>query len=176
MKLRSFGGLFVLGLAAASSTALVVACSSSSSSGGTGDDAGTGLDATGAHDTSTNDDGSATADSAPDAGADVQTPCGDAGTCTSGQLCVTFDNGGGSCDQTILDAGVCPAGYVSCGVNDDGGMFGCRVSSIIQQCNPLPPECTNGVPSCNTCGTDLCSSCDCVDASATTATCNCLSP
>jgi len=173
MNFRS--SLFVLGLAAASSTALVVACSSSSSSGPAGgDDAG--ADATGNHDAATHDDSSATPDSAPDSAPDVQTPCGDAGICTGDQLCVTFDNGGGSCDQTILDGGVCPSGYVSCGTNDDGGMFGCRVSNIIQQCNDLPSSCTNGVPSCNTCGTELCVSCDCVDASATTATCSCLAP
>jgi hypothetical protein len=171
MKLRS--GLFILCLASASSTGLVVACSSSSSSGAGGDDAGTALDATGSHDTSTHDDSSDTTDAAPEA--DVQTPCGEAGTCTIDQLCVTFTTSGGSCDQTILEAGVCPAGYSSCGVNDDGGMFGCAVDSVSQQCTTLPNECA-GTPSCATCGASLCMSCDCLGATPTTASCGCLAP
>ncbi len=153
---------------------LVVACSSSSSSGpATGNDAGTSPDATAAHDSAAHDDASDVADTAP--AADVQTPCGEAGTCTTDQLCVTFTTSGGSCDQTILDAGVCPPGYVSCGVNDDGGMFGCAVNSVSQQCTAVPNECA-GNPSCATCGASLCMQCDCNGATATTAACGCLAP
>jgi hypothetical protein len=172
MKLRTFEGLFVLGLASVSSTGLVVACSSSSSSGTPpADDAGMNPDATEAHDTSTHDDAS----NAPDSTPDVQTPCGEAGTCPTGQACVTFTTSGGSCDQTILDGGVCPAGYVTCGANTDGGMFGCAVDSVSQQCTDVPADCTAN-PSCNTCGTDLCVNCDCTAATATTASCDCLAP
>jgi hypothetical protein len=171
MNLRS--SLLILGLATASSTGVLFACSSSSSSGtSTGDDAGTTPDATGTHDSAPHDDASEMADTAV---ADVQTPCGEAGTCTAGQLCVTFTTSGGSCDQTILDAGVCPPGYASCGVNDDGGMFGCAVDMVSQQCTTLPNECA-GSPTCANCGASLCMSCDCNGATATTAACGCLAP
>jgi hypothetical protein len=174
MKLRS--GLFILCLASASSTGLVVACSSSSSSGAGGDDAGTALDATGSHDTSTHDDSSDLADTAPTP--DVQIPCGDGSTCTAGEACVTFTTGStASCSPiSNYDGGVCPAGTIACGADVDGGA-GCAEHQVNEMCETIPTAC-NGAPTCadDTCSSSLCVTCTAnCDAgiSATTFSCNC---